>query len=463
MRITRQEGQVFAPTEETINKVANLKFYGHIIPFSWFKHLKKENGTPYLEAMILLAYIVFWYKPAPVFDEKGNLIGWKKRFKGDLLQMSYKKLGEFFGWSQSKIKRALVYLEDKGLVRRIFRDIETEEGVKLPEVMFIALNAEKLEEITTGELPVEEEEMDNFERGGVQDCTRGRSNLNGGACKSERHTLISNINNPNIKFFTTSSKEEVVPSTYVEGQKSEDDPPNSQLEEENLISEDHTKKVRTPSIGKKTPSAKNSAGRSANTYSQDEELKTVVKKWEELYEKTVGYRHATKKTHKQKLRSLINKYGAETVLRAMEHFFSKPRQSYVINYFFNVFNYLLDDLSRQRRVEEIKDKRSNILSAYSERYRMITGKPYAYTSKEVIALEAVLKEFSEEQVEMAIERWFTSKFAQKSGYRFAVFLKSVKILTEEKPKISVSPQAIKTMEEGQKFLENDDDRFPWER
>ena len=49
-------------------------------------------------ALLILADLVYWYRPAPIYDIKtGQLNGYGKKFKEDLLQRSYKNLEEKFG------------------------------------------------------------------------------------------------------------------------------------------------------------------------------------------------------------------------------------------------------------------------------------------------------------------------------------------------------------------------------
>ena len=119
------------------------------IPLSWHKTIVRENGKPYLLAITLLADIVYWYRPVEVRDEAtGNIIGWRKRFRSDYLQKTYEQYSEFYGESKRSIKAALDRLEEIGVIKKILRHVSLSNGTRIPNVMYIALNADKLREIT---------------------------------------------------------------------------------------------------------------------------------------------------------------------------------------------------------------------------------------------------------------------------------------------------------------------------
>lgn len=146
---------------ETVDKMGTISFTGNVIPHIWFKKVVRENGKPYHLAIQLLADIVYWYRPTEVRDEaSGNVIGLRKKFKGDLFQKTYDQYAEFYGESDRSVKAALKHLEEMGLILRVFRTITLDNEMKIPNVMYIALNTEKLTEITFPQLPEEEKGND---------------------------------------------------------------------------------------------------------------------------------------------------------------------------------------------------------------------------------------------------------------------------------------------------------------
>ena len=134
---------------ETVDKMHTVNLTGNVIPHIWYKKIVRENGKPNHLAISLLADIVYWYRPVEIRDEAtGNIIGLQKRFKSDMLQKTYDQYADFYGESDRSVRAALKHLEDMGLIRREFRTITLSNEMKVPNVMFIALNAERLIEIT---------------------------------------------------------------------------------------------------------------------------------------------------------------------------------------------------------------------------------------------------------------------------------------------------------------------------
>ncbi|MGA1847241.1 hypothetical protein [Deferribacter abyssi] len=132
-------------------QMASLNLEGNIIPHSWYEAITFDNGKPHLPAIIILSDIVYWYKPEPVKDETtGKFLGYRKKIKEDLLQRSYKSFENQFGFSKKQIKTALIKLEELGLTKRIFRNIEIDNGSKLTNVMYIQIFPEKIKKLTYG-------------------------------------------------------------------------------------------------------------------------------------------------------------------------------------------------------------------------------------------------------------------------------------------------------------------------
>ena len=139
-----------AETRGVICQMAQLKFEGHIIPHSWWKRLKYANGKPNTNAALILSDIVYWYRPILVVDEgTGAVQGYRKRFKGDLLQRSYQDLANRFGLTKRQAKEACDYLKQEiGVIGLVFRHITAAQGKPLANVMYISLNVEVLKQLT---------------------------------------------------------------------------------------------------------------------------------------------------------------------------------------------------------------------------------------------------------------------------------------------------------------------------
>ncbi len=132
----------------TVDKMSRLHISGNIVPVTWYKTIWKSTGKPNLNAIIILADIVYWYRPTEVRDEMtGELIGLKKKFHADLLQRSYQQIADQFGITKRDATNAVVELEKLKVIRRVFRTLYV-NGQQVPNVLFLDLNVEVLETLT---------------------------------------------------------------------------------------------------------------------------------------------------------------------------------------------------------------------------------------------------------------------------------------------------------------------------
>lgn len=139
---------MYSSGNEITDKVGQLNIVGNIVPAIWYKRINRDNGKPYLLAISILSDIVYWYRPTEIRDEAtGQLIGYKKKYKGDYLLKSYQNYADFFGESKRSVKAAMDRLEELKLIKRIFRD-EEHNGRIFTNVMYISLDPEVLYNIT---------------------------------------------------------------------------------------------------------------------------------------------------------------------------------------------------------------------------------------------------------------------------------------------------------------------------
>lgn len=133
---------------DTVDKMARFNPTGVIIPPTWFMSIQK-SGKPYMPAIIVLAEIVYWYRPSKIKEEEtGQLIGYKKRFKADKLQKSASGLAGTFGFSKKQVLDALTYLKKEGFIQIELRSITTDDGMKLSNVRYIDIDVEAIENLT---------------------------------------------------------------------------------------------------------------------------------------------------------------------------------------------------------------------------------------------------------------------------------------------------------------------------
>lgn len=183
-------GKIYSTGNKTTDRLAKMRITGNVIPQIWYKTIRKGTGKPNLNAIVILADIVYWYRPVEVRDEgSGAIVGYRKRFKGDLLQRSYQQIADQFGITKRDATNAVVELEKLGVVRRVFRTLNA-EGISIPNVLFLELDADALERLTypaeaepedAGKEPafhmnVKEEKTNGKEKDGRQvplECRRG--------------------------------------------------------------------------------------------------------------------------------------------------------------------------------------------------------------------------------------------------------------------------------------------------
>ena len=65
-----------------VDAMGSINISGNIIPSVWYRTITKENGKPYLLAIVILADIVYWYRPSEVrIREPGIFLDGKRNFQ----------------------------------------------------------------------------------------------------------------------------------------------------------------------------------------------------------------------------------------------------------------------------------------------------------------------------------------------------------------------------------------------
>ncbi len=132
-----------------VDAMGSLNITGNVIPAIWYKTVLKENGKPYLLAIAILADIVYWYRPMEMRNQAtGQILGWKKKFSGDILRQSYQYYADLFGESKKTVKAAIDRLEELCVVRREFRTVSYGEGLISNNVMYLELIPGQLYQLT---------------------------------------------------------------------------------------------------------------------------------------------------------------------------------------------------------------------------------------------------------------------------------------------------------------------------
>lgn len=129
-------------------KIKELPLCGAIIDDGWIKNLRYSNGSPNLNAAMILSEIIYWYKPIEIRSETtDDILGYRKKFKTDKLQKTYDALGKRFGFSKRQVKAACDFLKNSNLITIEFRIVQIEDQ-NISNVMFIEPVIENIKKIT---------------------------------------------------------------------------------------------------------------------------------------------------------------------------------------------------------------------------------------------------------------------------------------------------------------------------
>ena len=133
---------------DTVDLLYGRDLTGNLIPHEWYSKIVTDAGRPNLPAITILSEIVYWYRPIiEQSSENSEEIVLSKKFKADMLQLSYGSLEEKFNLTKDQCRRAMDQLERMGVIKRHFRTVEISSGRRMNNVMYIELFAEKLMEM----------------------------------------------------------------------------------------------------------------------------------------------------------------------------------------------------------------------------------------------------------------------------------------------------------------------------
>ena len=117
---------------DSVDKLYGAPVIGNLVPPAWCHKIVGKNGKPNMNAVMILADIVYWYRPkVERIEGDQNDVQLKKKFKADLLQLSYRKIMNEFNLTRDQCKRALDLLESMSLIRRHYKTVDLNDGSKL--------------------------------------------------------------------------------------------------------------------------------------------------------------------------------------------------------------------------------------------------------------------------------------------------------------------------------------------
>lgn len=128
--------------------IGQMHFEGNIIPHTWYKAISYPNGKADVNAILILAEIVYWYRPTIERDEAtGEVVSIRQKFREDMLQRHYQSFADQFGLTKRQCQDAIGRLIAKGLVRRELRTVDTPQG-KLGNVPYFEPVVDALQRMT---------------------------------------------------------------------------------------------------------------------------------------------------------------------------------------------------------------------------------------------------------------------------------------------------------------------------
>ena len=141
--------------EEIVEQMANTEIKGDLIALSWLKELSNKRGYANVYAALLLAEIVYWFRP--------NTKTGKKKFHRHTLYLSYKDLERRLGMSKDAASAAFDYLKKKGLIEWEFSKNKQDRNWRYVYLNVEALNAINydIDELDEEELEYMQEEDEN--------------------------------------------------------------------------------------------------------------------------------------------------------------------------------------------------------------------------------------------------------------------------------------------------------------
>jgi hypothetical protein len=135
MRHVPKNPEDVAALPPVVAEIGKIHFEGNIIPHPWYQRITLESGRPDLPAIIILAEIVYWYRPYQTLDKRGKPL-LRKHFDGDMFQCTAAYFETKFGLTKDQARKALKRLEDAGYIRREYRSI-VQQGILRNNIMFV--------------------------------------------------------------------------------------------------------------------------------------------------------------------------------------------------------------------------------------------------------------------------------------------------------------------------------------
>jgi len=139
---TRPISQLHRDTTPVVDAIERINLTGNVLPPMWFKHVKTEKGNPHLLAVMILAELIYWYRPDVKRDpDTLEIVEINKRFDGAKYRMRNTSYAQYLGVSHDQVYRAIHRLADLGYITQ---ELDRNEG----NVQYVEPVPERIEYIT---------------------------------------------------------------------------------------------------------------------------------------------------------------------------------------------------------------------------------------------------------------------------------------------------------------------------
>jgi hypothetical protein len=145
-RVTRED------LIEDVKLAGSLHMKGDVIPSRWWQipEFQYENGKPNPVAIMILAHLVYWYRPSESTDDMtGKRFAKPKITESNMLRKSYDNLANQFGFTKRQIQDACYFLRDRGVLEiHLVPKVKYKNGHFDYNVTYFRLNMPLIAEFT---------------------------------------------------------------------------------------------------------------------------------------------------------------------------------------------------------------------------------------------------------------------------------------------------------------------------
>ena len=133
------------------DELAQIKFFGHVIDYTWLDHPAFDDETNKGLMLIVFAELYYFHTPKEDEDKFSHFSRPRtKRFDGDVMYKSYRLWSQKTGLSTDQLRRALAALVKAGLIKKWRAPVYDRMGEPTNNKILIELIFDRVLEVTYG-------------------------------------------------------------------------------------------------------------------------------------------------------------------------------------------------------------------------------------------------------------------------------------------------------------------------